>query len=120
VTSEKFEQDIKKIREDVASKRKQAKQFEFANLEDNLLYRYNNIYLKKLIKLAQEKSVKVTFMYLPYLGSDNTPDSKAWVAQFGTWIVPESLIAEASFWQNADHLNFFGAVELSKLIAERL
>jgi hypothetical protein len=115
-----FENDIKLIREDVAQKRQQSSRFKFGFVEENLLYRYNNIYLKELIALAQEHSVKVVFLYLPFLGAAATPDNKVKLMQYGPIFVPDTIIGNASFWQNADHLNFYGATELSSWIVPRL
>lgn len=114
-----FNKELHDIRADIAKKKALARYADFGPL-NNALYRYNDIYLSKMVELAQQHSVKLVFMYLPFLGADPVPERQAWLAQRGDVIVPLAVIADEKLWQNADHLNFYGARTLSTWLAAML
>lgn len=115
-----FDKELINIRADMAEKRATAAHYAKLGPLDNALYRYNDIYLDKLVALAQRHSVKLVFMYLPFLGASPTPERQAWFAQQGQVIVPLAVIGDEKLWLNADHLNFDGAKALSAWLGETL
>jgi hypothetical protein len=115
-----FEEELGRIQQDIVQKQALARRMDFAMLSENPLYRVNDIYLKMLLDLAERRSVKVVFMYLPHLDAQPAPDRSVWFAQRGEVLVPADVIGNAGFWQNADHLNFYGANALSTWLATKL
>lgn len=115
-----FLPELKKIHLELQNKRQLADYFETKMIDHNPLYRYNNIYLKKIVDLAKSRSVHVVFLYLPFIDAPPKPEHAAWLETMGSILVPEDIIADASLWQNADHLNVFGARALSSWIAYAL
>lgn len=114
-----FDKELTHIRADMAQKRSTSRYADLGPL-NNAMYRYNDIYLGKLIELAERHSVKLVFMYLPFLGADPTPERQAWFAQHGEVIVPLAVIGDEKLWLNADHLNFYGANALSAWLGDTL
>jgi hypothetical protein len=114
-----FDKELTHIRADMAQKRSTSRYADLGPL-NNAMYRYNDIYLEKLVELAERHSVKLVFMYLPFLGADPTPQRQAWFAQHGDVIVPLAVIGDEKLWLNADHLNFYGANTLSAWLGETL
>lgn len=118
---EHFEGDLKKIQEDIRNKNALTHKVErIAGVNSNLLYRYNDYYLNKIIGLAKQHGVELIFLYLPYLDAPHAPERTAWMAGKGPMLVPSGVIHEAALWQNADHLNHDGAQILSRWTADQL
>jgi len=115
-----FEKDLKKIRDEIKQKEQLAKKVEIDFISDNPLYRYNNIYFRDLLTLAEQHSVKVVFMYLPFLGADPEPDNRDLLEGRGRLVLPTTILTDEKLWQNADHLNFYGAQVLSLSLANSL
>lgn len=114
-----FDKQLHSIRADIANKRATSRYANFGPL-NNAMYRYNDTYLRKMVEMAERRSVKVVFLYLPFLGADPTPEHQAWLAQNGEVIVPRAIIDDEKLWLNADHLNFYGANALSAWLGTTL
>jgi hypothetical protein len=112
-----FAPELAAIRADIAGKEALAKRFDSSLFEENPLYRYNSHYLREIVALAAHHKVQLVFMYLPYLQADETPPQLAWFAQRGPVLVPRAVIGDPALWQNADHLNVYGARVLSPWLA---
>ena len=108
-----FNEELRNIRANIARNAK-------LGLLNDFLYRYNDIYLKRLVELAERQSVRLVFLYLPFLGAEPVPEHQSWFAQHGELIVPLAVIDDEKLWQNADHLNFYGANTLSAWLAATL
>jgi hypothetical protein len=115
-----FKEELGWIQQDIVQKQALARRTDFAILSENPLYRVNNIYLQMLLEMAERRSVKLVFMYLPHLDAPIAPERSAWFARRGEVLVPGDVIGNAGFWQNADHLNFYGANALSAWLATEL
>lgn len=112
-----FKEELRGIENDFVQKQALARRTDLAVFSENPLYRVNNMYLKMLLEMAERRSVKVVFMYLPQLDAKLAPHRGAWFAQRGEILVPADVIANPGLWQNADHLNVYGANALSAWLA---
>lgn len=115
-----FKKELDNIRIDFEQKQKLAKKFDIGFLGENILYRYNNTYLRKIIELAQSHSVNLIFLYLPYLDAPVMPAEYNRLRTFGTVIAFDDVLNNPKLWQNADHLNYYGAQALSTVIAPKI
>jgi hypothetical protein len=86
----------------------------------SLLKRYNRFYLEKLLALAREKNVHVTFLYLPFFHGPAEPLEARYYRAYGDTVTPRETLADASVWLNPDHLNVFGARRVSQWIGATL
>lgn len=86
----------------------------------SLLLRYNRHYLDALLRLAREKGVHVTFLYLPFFAGPATPPKAAYYDVFGETLTPGAILADPAIWLNVDHLNVHGARRVSRWIGETL
>ena len=115
-----FEPQLAGIRTDITEKSNLASRVNFAATDHNVLYRYNNIYLDRIVSLAKSQGVRVVFLYLPFLEGPGMPQHAAWINSMGQIMTPTKIIGNAALWQNADHLNYFGALALSDWVAGEL
>ena len=86
----------------------------------SLLKRYNRLYLQKLLDLAHERRVHVTFLYLPFFHGPAAPHEVRYYKSFGPIVTPQAALADATSWLNVDHLNVYGARRASRWIGETL
>ena len=84
------------------------------------LYRYNLLYLEKLLQLARDKGVTVEFVYLPFFHGPASVADSALIAPWGRVLDPAPHLMEAGLWQNVDHLNVHGARRVSAWLGEHL
>jgi len=59
-------------------------------------------------------------MYLPFLGADPEPVNRDLLEGRGRLVLPTTILTDEKLWQNADHLNFYGAQVLSLSLANSL
>jgi len=84
-------------------------------------YRANIFYLKKLLNLAREKNISICFLYIPTFNRTSTPVFANLYDKFGpTWQVSEEIANRHELWRDVDHLNYDGAVALSKSVGLRI
>jgi len=119
-TREYFKKELNELNVDFANKTRLADRLNFSVLQHNPLYRYNNVYLEKIVELANHHAVQVVFLYIPFLNAPDKPSHSSWIKKFGDMLVPLEIIKEESLWQNADHLNYYGANKLSDWTAGKL
>jgi hypothetical protein len=82
------------------------------NLEE-LEYRFPRYYVSKILALADRKHVPVIFLYLPAYGQVDYPfDTKLYDGK-GKIITVNDILRKTENWADLDHLNLFGAAELS-------
>jgi hypothetical protein len=117
---EHFESELRDIRKDIQNKNATAAKLTFPALGGNLLYRYNDHYLNAIVELARAHGVKLVFLYIPYLDAPDAPERTAWMVGKGPMLVPKPVMHDAALWQNADHLNYYGALALSRWTAQQL
>ncbi len=84
----------------------------------SLLKRYNRAYLEKLLALAREKNVHVTFLYLPFFHGPEQPTEARYYKAYGETIKPQAVLDDPASWLNADHLNVFGARRTSSWMGQ--
>lgn len=115
-----FEAERSRLIQEQQKKELLAQRFEQLPLRFNLLYRYNELYLQQIIDLASEKGVKVVFLYLPIFDGDRLPRAMNRLEALAPVLDTRQVLRSPSYWQNADHLNFFGAQVLSDWMGQRL
>jgi hypothetical protein len=107
------------LRADLEAKRALSRRFTLPN-GCSLLQRYNRFYLEKLLALAREKNVHVTFLYLPFFhGPAESPEARYYRA-YGDTLTPHETLDDATSWLNVDHLNVLGARRTSRWIGASL
>ena len=84
----------------------------------NLLYRYNLVFLDRIVAEAQMHGAEVTFLYLPSYKGASIPYNEPYIKQFGKILVPGEILSDVSLWQNVGHFNAQGAAELSRWVSD--
>jgi hypothetical protein len=80
---------------------------------DDLEYRFPRYYVRKILDLAASKGVPVKFLYLTSFGRADKPyDSRLYEGR-GEFITVNDILAKKENWSDIDHLNLYGAAELS-------
>jgi hypothetical protein len=115
-----FDAELTDIRNDIKSKNALSAKVASLGFSTNPLYRYNDYYLNGIVDLAREHGVKLVFLYIPYLEASLAPERTDWMLGKGPMLVPEAVIHDAGLWLNADHLNYYGALALSRWTAGQL
>ena len=87
---------------------------------DWLEYRYVRYYVMRILDLAQAKGVPVKFLYLPSYGQPDVPYDTALYNGRGEIITVNDILAKQENWGDVDHLNLFGAAELSARVGSLL
>ena len=83
--------------------------------------RANLVYLHKLLELARSKNVPVKFLYIPSYHGLSRPALAQHYAEYAPiWYPPAGLLGNANFWQDGNHLNYFGATQLSSWLGQKL
>jgi hypothetical protein len=80
---------------------------------DWLEYRYARYYVAQILALAERKGVPVKFLYLPAYGQPAYPYDTALYEGRGEIITINDILAKQENWGDFDHLNLYGAAELS-------
>lgn len=114
-----FGRELDAINKEIRYKNAQAERFTLPG-GGKLLYRYTDHYLNAILDLAKKHRVKVVFLYIPHLGARDVPERTDWMANQGPLLVPKAVIHDAVLWQNASHLNYYGALALSRWTAAQL
>jgi hypothetical protein len=107
------------LREDLVSKEALARRLVMPD-GCSLLKRYNRIYLEKLLALARERNVHVTFLYLPFFHGPDEPTEARYYRFYGDTITPRTVLEDPSSWLNVDHFNVVGAGKTSQWVGEVL
>jgi hypothetical protein len=80
---------------------------------ESLEYRYPRYYVSEILDLANRRHVPVLFLYLPGYGQVDYPvDTKPYDGR-GKIITVNDILRKSENWTDVDHLNLFGAAELS-------
>jgi hypothetical protein len=87
---------------------------------DWLEYRYPRYYLNKILDLAQQKRVPVRFLYLPAYGQPDLPYDMTLYEGRGEIITVNDILTRQENWEDVDHLNFYGAAEVSARVGKLL
>jgi hypothetical protein len=91
---------------------------------DDLEYRLPRYYVSKIIALAERKRVPIVFLYLPGYGLPDRPFDTRLYEGHGDLVTVNDILAKKENWGDIDHLNVFGAAEVSErvghLLAERI
>lgn len=114
------EPELRKLRRETDAKEQLARRFDGLPLQSNLLYRYNEIYLQRMVDLARDKGVRLVFLYLPAPDAQRLPRVASGLQTFGPVLDARPILQAPGLWQNADHLNVFGARVLSDWVAAEL
>lgn len=95
---------------------------EMSRLEQDYRYTYSRIYIKKIVQICREESIKIYFVYLPSYGTNRSePREMKIYEKFGPVLIPPKEIYEnVYFWFDENHLNLAGAEELSEWITANL
>jgi hypothetical protein len=83
-------------------------------------YRLPRYYVSKIIQLSEQKGVPIKFLYLPGYGWPQRPYDTSLYEGHGDLITVNDILAKKENWSDMDHLNVFGAAELSMRLAELL
>jgi hypothetical protein len=108
---------LRKLRRETDEKEALARRFDGLPLQANLLYRYNEIYLRRIADLARDKGTRVVFLYLPAPDTKRLPRVVRWLDAYGPLLDAREALQSSGYWQNADHLNVYGARVLSEWVA---
>ncbi len=120
-TEADFDAEVKHLTEQFNQKQALGQRLTFPVFSPySLLYRYNFVYLEKIIKLAQAKNVRILFLYLPFFHGPEKPIHEAFLESHGTFLNPQKGLLDARNWQNAEHLNVYGARWLSDWMGHAL
>jgi hypothetical protein len=91
---------------------------------DELEYRLPRYYVSQIMALAERKRVPILFLYLPGYGLPDRPFDTRLYEGHGDLITLNDILAKKENWGDVDHLNVFGAAEVSErvghLLAERI
>jgi hypothetical protein len=87
---------------------------------DNLEYRLPRYYLSLILELADRERVPVKFLYLPSYGEPDRPFDMRLYQGKGEMITVNDILATPGNWANVDHLNMFGAAQVSTRLGEIL
>jgi hypothetical protein len=85
-----------------------------------LEYRYVRYYLTHILDLADEKGVSVKFLYLPSYGQPALPYDTSLYDGRGEILTVNDVLAKKENWGDVDHLNMFGAAQLSARVGSLL
>jgi hypothetical protein len=98
----------------IASERREQKNLHMLGpLLNDLEYRFPRYYLQQILDLAERKGVTVKFLYLPSYGQSERPYDSSFYAGRGEMISINDILAKKENWLDPDHLNLYGAAELS-------
>lgn len=112
--------ELEQLRRETDGKEALARRLDALPLQDNLMFRYNEIYLRRIAELARDKGAQVIFLYLPAPDTRRLPRVARWTPQYGTLLDARELLQSSTLWQNADHLNVYGAHAVSDWMADQL
>jgi hypothetical protein len=87
---------------------------------DWLEYRFPAYYVDRILDLAEEKGVPVKFLYLPAYGQPSLPYDTRLYRGRGDIITANDILAKPENWTEFDHLNLYGAAELSMRVGSLL
>lgn len=87
---------------------------------DWLEYRFPRYYVTKILDLAKQRGVAVKFLYLPAYGQPDLPYDTSLYAGRGQIITANDILAKKENWEDIDHLNLYGAAELSARVGSLL
>lgn len=114
------EAELRQLRRETDQKEALARRFDALPLENNLLFRYHELYLRRIAELARDKGTQVVFLYLPAPDAQRLPRVARWTETYGPLLDVRDQVRSASLWQNADHLNVYGARVVSDWMAAQL
>lgn len=114
------EAELRQLRLETDGKEALARRLDALPLEANLLFRYHEVYLRRIAELARDKGTQVIFLYLPAPDTRRLPRVARWTEGYGPLLDARELLQSASLWQNADHLNVYGAHAVSDWMATQL
>jgi hypothetical protein len=117
---EHFEKPVAELRRVFDAKQALGRKLRVPFVRHSLPYRYNLLYLEKLLDLARRSGVEIVFYYMPYFSGPKQPADRELVASYGPILTPQALLEDPSLWQNEDHFNVYGARKASRWIAEAL
>jgi len=105
----------------IASSRNKEKNVHMmGRLLDDLEYHFPRYYVRQILDLADRNRVPVKFLYLTSYGRPNMPyDSNLYEGR-GEIITVNDILAKKENWGDIDHLNLYGAAELSARLATML
>lgn len=115
-----FTASVSKLRAAFESKQALGRRLTVPFLHHSLPYRYNMIYLERLLDLAREKGVEIIFYYMPFFTGPRAPADQTMLSAYGPIVSPREVLDDPSSWQNEDHLNVFGARRASRWMGEQL
>ncbi|MEW5787680.1 MAG: hypothetical protein AB1899_07485 [Pseudomonadota bacterium] len=115
-----FSRQVSQLRAEQQEKENLARHFDALPLGHNLLYRYNEIYLDKIVSLAHQHGAEVKFLYLPVFGATSPPRAYAHLGVAGELLDPRTPLRSEALWLNGDHLNYYGANTLTDWVADQL
>jgi hypothetical protein len=87
---------------------------------DWLEYRHVRYYVTRILDLAERKGVAVKFLYLTSYGQPAFPYDTGLYEGRGEIITVDDILAKKENWEDNDHLNLFGAAELSTRVGSLL
>ncbi len=85
-----------------------------------LEYRLARYYESKILDLAREQGVRVVFLYTPRYGGPSTPPPYALYSARADLINPWPLIHRYPYWNDANHMNWYGAQIMTDYVADVL
>ncbi|MDZ5459414.1 hypothetical protein [Azohydromonas lata] len=112
--------ELMRLRRETDGKEALARRLDALPLEANLLFRYNEIYLRRIAELARAKGTQVVFLYLPAPDARRLPRVARWTQAYGPLLDARELLRSSTLWQNADHVNVYGAHAVSDWMAAQL
>lgn len=84
-------------------------------------YQYPLTYLEKTIKLLQQNDCKVVFLYLPAYGAWDKPQEYDWYKKRGIVLIPpKNMYENQYYWKDGNHMNDYGAENMSYWLAGEL
>jgi len=119
-TAEHFAHPVSKLWAMFESKQSLGRRLNLPGLRHSLPYRYNLLYLERLLALAQEKGVEIVFYFVPFFTGPKAPADQAVLSGYGPILSPQAVLNDPGSWQNEDHLNVFGARDASRWMGRKL
>jgi hypothetical protein len=92
------------------------------HLERSFYMTYPRIYLKKLSELCIENNIRLSFLYIPEYGTNETePLEMKTYRKFGDILIPpREIFEDPDNWGDENHLNYAGAEKLSEWVAGQI
>jgi hypothetical protein len=121
-----YRHSIQKVADNVLMENRTVWEKRLARHKNSLLRKfelnYSKHYLEKIVKLANQNSCKILFLYLPESGSKlKEPLLTKYYKNFGELVVlPQSIIENKENWKDATHFNDLGAIKVSQFIENKL